>query len=82
MSGTVETSRAGYGQEEVGRLSKGEKKNANRMAKEKGVALTIIVDIIHVTEYLWKAGRVFHPKSGPELEGWVRHRLLAVLKGL
>lgn len=52
-----------------------------RMAKKKGVALTIIVDIIHVTEYLWKAGRVFHPKSGPELEGWVRHRLLAVLNG-
>jgi hypothetical protein len=52
-----------------------------RLAKEKGVALTIIVDIIHVTEYLWKAGRVFHPKSGPELEGWVRHRLLAVLNG-
>ena len=52
-----------------------------RMAKEKGVALTIVVDIIHVTEYLWKAGRAFHPKSGPELESWVRHRLHAVLKG-
>lgn len=52
-----------------------------RMAKEKGVVLTIIVDVIHVTEYLWKAGRVFHPKSGPELESWVRHRLVAVLNG-
>ncbi len=53
----------------------------NRKAKEKGIALTIIVDIIHVIEYLWKAGRVFHPKSGPELENWVRHRLLKVLEG-
>jgi hypothetical protein len=53
----------------------------NRMAKEKEVDVTIIVDIIHVIEYLWKAGRVFHPKSGPELENWVRHRLLGVLKG-
>jgi hypothetical protein len=52
-----------------------------KMAKQRGVKLTIIVDIIHVIEYLWKAGRVFHPESGPELEGWVRHRLLGVLNG-
>ena len=52
-----------------------------RKAKEKGVKITIIVDIIHVTEYLWKAGRVFHPKSGLELETWVQHRLLNVLNG-
>jgi len=52
-----------------------------RMAKDKGVELTVIVDIIHVIEYLWDAGRVFHPKSGPELENWVQHRLLRVLQG-
>jgi hypothetical protein len=52
-----------------------------RMAKARGVKLTIIVDIVHVIEYLWKAGRAFHPESGPELECWVRHRLLAVLNG-
>jgi hypothetical protein len=52
-----------------------------RIAKKRGVKLTIIVDIVHVIEYLWKAGRTFHPESGPELEGWVRHRLLAVLNG-
>jgi len=52
-----------------------------RMAKEKGVDLTLIVDIIHVIEYLWDAGRAFHPESGPELENWVRHRLLGVLQG-
>jgi len=43
--------------------------------------LTVIVDIIHVIEYLWDAGRAFHPVSGPELEDWVRHRLLGVLQG-
>ncbi len=53
----------------------------SQMAKEKGVELTIIVDIIHVIEYLWDAGRAFHPESGPELENWVRHRLLGVLQG-
>lgn len=52
-----------------------------RMAKKSGVDLTIIVDIIHVIEYLWKAGRAFHPKSGSELEQWVQYRLLKILEG-
>ena len=52
-----------------------------RMAKKQGVDITIIVDIIHVIEYLWKAGRAFYPKSGPELEKWVQHRLLKILEG-
>jgi len=50
-------------------------------AKKKGIELTIIVDIIHVIEYLWKAGKAFHPESSPELEDWVRHRLLEILRG-
>jgi len=52
-----------------------------RIAGQRGVELTIIVDIIHVIEYLWKAGRVFHPKSGSELESWVSKRLLGVVEG-
>jgi hypothetical protein len=52
-----------------------------RMARKKHVALTVIVDLIHVIEYLWGAGRVFHPETGPELEGWVEQRLLEVLRG-
>lgn len=52
-----------------------------RVAKKRGVNITIIVDLVHVIEYLWKAGRVFHPESGPALEGWVRHRLIGVLNG-
>lgn len=52
-----------------------------RLAKAKGIDLTIIVDVIHVTEYLWEAGRAFYPKSGPELEKWVQHRLLEILYG-
>jgi hypothetical protein len=51
-----------------------------RIAKKKGVELTLIVDIIHVIEYLWDAGRAFHP-TGSELEGWVRVRLLEILRG-
>ncbi len=52
-----------------------------RMAEKQGVALTVIVDIIHVIEYLWKAGRAFYPKSCPELEKWVQYRLLKILDG-
>jgi hypothetical protein len=52
-----------------------------RTARENGINLTIIVDLIHVIEYLWKAGRSFHPESGSELESWVAHRLLEILRG-
>lgn len=52
-----------------------------KIAKAKGIQLTIVVDVIHVIEYLWKAGRVFHPESGPELENWVQYRLKKVLQG-
>jgi len=50
-------------------------------AQKNGIHLTIIVDIIHVIEYLWTAGRAFYPESGVELENWVRHRILEVLRG-
>ncbi|MFO7739413.1 MAG: ISKra4 family transposase [Desulfatiglandaceae bacterium] len=52
-----------------------------RLAKKNGLDLTIIVDVIHVIEYLWDAGRAFHPASGPELESWIEHRLLEILRG-
>jgi len=51
------------------------------MVQDKKLKLTIIVDIIHVIEYLWDAGRVFHPKSGLELENWVQHLLLGIWQG-
>lgn len=52
-----------------------------RIAKKRGLDLTLIVDIVHVIEYLWDAGRVLHPESGPELEAWVQSRLLNILHG-
>ena len=51
------------------------------MAKKKGLELTIIVDLIHVIEYLWDAARAFHPEAGQELESWVGQRLLEILRG-
>jgi hypothetical protein len=52
-----------------------------RLAKQKGIDLTIIVDVIHVIEYLWDAARAFHPEAGSEQEDWVRVRLLEILRG-
>ncbi|MEA3409737.1 MAG: ISKra4 family transposase, partial [Candidatus Eisenbacteria bacterium] len=51
------------------------------LAKKHGVQLTIIVDIIHVLEYLWKAGHALAAKSGCELEPWVLKRLGRTLEG-
>jgi hypothetical protein len=61
--------------------NKAQIRHLKRLAKQNNLNLTIIVDIVHVIGYLWSAGRVFHPVSGPELENWVRHRILEVLRG-
>ncbi len=50
-------------------------------AKRAGVKVTIILDVVHVIEYLWLAGRALFGSSTPEAEKWVGHRLLALLTG-
>jgi len=50
-------------------------------AKRLGVTVTIVLDIIHVLEYLWKAAYVFHHEGSPEAEAWVTERLLWLLCG-
>ena len=50
-------------------------------AERHGVALTIVLDVIHVTEYLWRAARAFHAETDPAGETWVDERLLRVLRG-
>jgi len=46
-----------------------------------GVTVTIILDFIHVLEYLWKAAHAFYGKGNPAAESWVRKRGLEVLRG-
>ncbi len=46
-----------------------------------GVTLTIIIDFIHVLEYLWKASHVFYKEGDPLCEQFVSDRLLRVLLG-
>jgi hypothetical protein len=45
------------------------------------VTLIIIIDFIHVLEYLWKASHVFYKEGDPLCERFVSERLLQVLLG-
>jgi hypothetical protein len=45
------------------------------------VAVTLILDFIHVLEYLWKAAFCFHAEGSEEAEAWVAERALQTLKG-
>jgi hypothetical protein len=50
-------------------------------AKRHRVTVTIVVDLIHVLEYLWKAAYVFFPEGSLEAEAWASERLLWLLCG-
>jgi hypothetical protein len=52
-----------------------------REAKERGIELFLLVDIIHVLEYLWKAALPLHRGARDEAERWVTDHLLALLEG-
>jgi len=53
----------------------------HREAAQRGVAVTIVLDFIHVLQYLWKASTAFHAEAAPERENWVLERLGEVLRG-
>ena len=42
---------------------------------------TLVLDIIHATEYLWDAATALLGETHPERKGWVRTRLAQVLSG-
>jgi hypothetical protein len=50
-------------------------------AKDYGVELQIILDLIHVLEYLWKAAWAFHHPGDCAAEAWVGERLVEILRG-
>lgn len=51
------------------------------LADQYQVTLRIVLDIVHVIGYLWRAAAVFHPAESAEAEQWVSDRLLAILQG-
>jgi hypothetical protein len=50
-------------------------------AKRRVVPITIVVDIIHVLEYLWGAGMSLHGEGEPATQRWVSEHLLEILRG-
>lgn len=50
-------------------------------ATARHVEVRVIVDFVHVLEYLWGAAWCFFPEADPAAETWVRERALAVLDG-
>jgi len=50
-------------------------------AKTRGVKVAIVVDLIHVLEYLWGAVWCFFAEGDPAAQTWVHERTLAVLYG-
>jgi hypothetical protein len=50
-------------------------------ARRRGVQVSIVVDFVHVLEYLWKAAWSFFSEGEAEAEIWVRQKALEVLRG-
>jgi hypothetical protein len=50
-------------------------------AKANKVSVTIVLDFIHVLEYLWKAAHCFFTPGAKEAEPWVLERALRLLQG-
>jgi len=43
--------------------------------------VTLVLDLLHVLEKLWKVAYVFHPEASPQAETFVRERALRILSG-
>jgi hypothetical protein len=54
---------------------------AKAEAARRKVAIHIVVDLVHVLEYIWAAAWSFHAKDDPAAEDWVAGKALAVLAG-
>jgi hypothetical protein len=65
-------------------LADGNKDQIRRILAEaaaRGIEITIIIDLIHVTEHLWDAAWSLFPKASPEAGAWVRARTAEILDG-
>lgn len=50
-------------------------------AQDRHLSVTILVDLIHVMEYIWSAAWCFFAEGDQAAQDWVRDRTLAVLEG-
>jgi hypothetical protein len=51
------------------------------LVRKRQISLRIIVDFIHVAEYVWKAARALDPTDSTAQDAWVRTHLLDILRG-
>ena len=56
-------------------------KRVERSARKVGAQITLVLDIVHALEYLWRAAYAFHKDGTPEAESWVEHQLVKLLGG-
>jgi hypothetical protein len=56
-------------------------RSVKKEARRAGVDVTILVDVVHVLEYVWNAARALFGESNAKSESWVGDRLLALLQG-
>jgi len=52
-----------------------------KVMKSLDIKATIIMDFIHVLEYLWKAAWCFFKKGDPKVEKWIASHALKILNG-
>jgi antitoxin component of MazEF toxin-antitoxin module len=50
-------------------------------AATRGVTVTIIVDFVHVIEYLWQAAWCLHAEADPAAETWIAQQATNILAG-
>jgi len=50
-------------------------------AAARGVTVTILIDLIHVLEYLWKAAWALHEPRDPQIEAWTIAQATGILHG-
>lgn len=48
-------------------------------ADRRGIPVPIVIDFVHVVEYLWKAVWCFYPEADPAAETWVAGHALRIL---
>lgn len=50
-------------------------------ARRRNVPVHLVVDLVHVLEYVWSAAWCFFAKDDPAAEDWVAEHALAILRG-
>jgi hypothetical protein len=50
-------------------------------SRQENLKLTVVLDVIHVLEYLWRAATAFNAEGSREAEAWVTERFEQILRG-